>query len=105
MKNNPSSSTQSPKDLLDDLHALVAQAEEMAGDTLSEHGEDAVNALRSRFQAAQERFSHLYEGAKKQVTVGAKATDEAIRENPYQALAIAAGAGLLLGLLLGRRGD
>ena len=29
MKNNPSSSTQSPKDLLDDLHALVAQAEEM----------------------------------------------------------------------------
>ncbi|MBL9200173.1 MAG: DUF883 family protein, partial [Opitutaceae bacterium] len=33
----------------------------------------------------------------------AKCTDSAIREHPYQALAIALGAGLLVGVLLGRR--
>jgi len=41
--------------------------------------------------------------AKKKVVAGAKYTDSTIRENPYRALAIAAGVGLLVGVLLGRR--
>lgn len=103
MKNNKESSAQTPKELLNDLHTLVAEAEKMMGDSLSEHTEDAVNALRTRFSAAQERLSDLYDGAKTRVVAGAKCTDAAIRENPYQALAIAAGVGLLAGILLGRR--
>jgi len=75
----------------------------MVGDSLTEHSEDAMSALRSRFDAAQERVSELYAGAKKKVVAGAKCTDEAIRANPYQSLAIAAGVGLLVGVLLGRR--
>jgi ElaB/YqjD/DUF883 family membrane-anchored ribosome-binding protein len=59
--------------------------------------------LRTRFDAAQERFTDIYEGAKKKVVAGAKCTDAAIRANPYQSLAIAAGVGLLVGVLLGRR--
>lgn len=75
----------------------------MMGDSLTEHSEDALAALRSRFDAAQERLAELYEGARTKVVAGAKCTDAAIRENPYQAMAIAAGVGLLVGVLLGRR--
>ena len=72
-------------------------------DSLSEHSAEALSNLRARFGAAQERFADVYEGAKKKVVAGAKCTDEAIRANPYEALAIALGAGLLAGVLLGRR--
>ena len=102
MKNNKSSA-QTPKDLLNDLQALVAEAEKMMGESISEHTADAVSALRSRYDAASERMGELYEGARKRVVAGAKCTDEAIRENPYQSMAIAAGVGLLVGVLLGRR--
>ena len=103
MENNTETTAQTPKDLLNDLHTLVAEAETMMGDSLTEHSADALNALRSRFDAAQERFGELYSGARKKVVAGAKYTDETIRANPYQSLAIAAGAGLLVGGLLGRR--
>jgi ElaB/YqjD/DUF883 family membrane-anchored ribosome-binding protein len=102
MKNNKSSA-QTPKDLLNDLQALVAEAEKMMGESISEHTADAVSALRSRYDAASERMGEMYEGARKRVVAGAKCTDEAIRENPYQSMAIAAGVGLLVGVLLGRR--
>jgi len=103
MKNNNETTAQTPKDLLNDLHALVAEAEKMMGDSLSEHTTDAVSALRTRFDAAQERMADLYAGARTRVVAGAKCTDAAIRANPYQSLAIAAGVGLLAGVLLGRR--
>ena len=102
MKNNKDSA-QTPKDLLNDLNALVAEAQKMMGDSVAEHSADAVDALRSRFNDAQERMADLYAGARKKVIAGAKYTDETIRENPYQSIAIAAGVGLLVGVLLGRR--
>jgi ElaB/YqjD/DUF883 family membrane-anchored ribosome-binding protein len=103
MKNQTDSAAQTPQDLLDDLRTLVAEAEKMLGDSVTEHSADAMSALRARFEATQERLGELYAGARKKVVAGAKCTDEAIRENPYQALAIAAGVGLLVGVLLGRR--
>jgi ElaB/YqjD/DUF883 family membrane-anchored ribosome-binding protein len=102
MKNNQDTA-HTPKELLGELQALVAEAETMMSDSVSEHTEDALDSLRARFSAAQERFSDLYEGARKKVIAGAKYTDETIRENPYQSIAIAAGVGLLVGVLLGRR--
>ncbi len=104
MKHNKDNPAQTPKDLLNDLHTLVAEAESMMSASVGEHTEDAMNALRTRLTAAQERMGEMYEGARERVVAGAKCTDTAIRENPYQALAIAVGAGLLVGVLLGRRG-
>lgn len=104
MKNNTvTTPAQTPKELLNDLNTLVQETEKMMGESISEHTADAVNALRVRFDAAQERLGVLYEGARQKVVAGAKCTDTAIRENPYQAMAIAAGVGLLVGILLGRR--
>lgn len=104
MKNHSESAAQSPEQLLNDLHALVAEAEKMLAGSLSEQADDAVGALRARYDAAQERLGELYAGAKTRLAAGAKCTDEAIRSHPYESIAIAAGVGLLLGVLLGRRG-
>jgi ElaB/YqjD/DUF883 family membrane-anchored ribosome-binding protein len=102
MKNN-TETARTPKEILTELQALVAEAETMMGDSLSEHTAEAIESLRSRFLAAQERFAEVYTGARKKVIAGAKYPDETIRANPYQSLAIAAGVGLLVGVLLGRR--
>lgn len=101
MKNNQPATT--PKELLHDLQMLVTEAEAMISDSVTEHSADAVESIRARFAAAQERFSEVYAGARKKVIAGAKCTDEAIRANPYQSIAIAAGVGLVVGVLLGRR--
>ncbi len=103
MKNNKETTAQTPKDLLNDLHTLVSEAEKMMSESIGEHTQEAVATLRARFDAAQERFADLYAGARQRVVAGAKYTDQTIRANPYQAIAIAAGAGLLVGVLVGRR--
>ena len=102
MKNNKHT-VHTPKELLHDLQALVAEAEAMIADSVTEHSAEAIDSLYSRFAAAQERFTDAYAGARKKVIAGAKYTDATIRANPYQSLAIALGVGLLVGVLLGRR--
>lgn len=102
MKNNKDT-VHTPKELLTELQSLVAEAETMMTDSLTEHSTEALSNLRARFGAAQERMGELYDGAKKKVVAGAKYTDTAIRENPYQSLAIALGVGVLVGVLIGRR--
>jgi ElaB/YqjD/DUF883 family membrane-anchored ribosome-binding protein len=93
-----------PKELLTELKALVAEAETVMGDAAgADESGELLGGLRARFEAAQERFADLYDGAKRKVVDGARYTDTAIRENPYQALAIAAGVGVLVGVLVGRR--
>ena len=103
MKNRAHSTAQTPQDLLDDLRTLIAESKQMLGDTLTEHSADAIEALRARFEAAQERCAEACTGVRRKFIAGAKCTDAAIRANPYQSLAIALGAGLLVGVLLGRR--
>jgi ElaB/YqjD/DUF883 family membrane-anchored ribosome-binding protein len=95
--------THTPKELISELQALVAEAQTMLAGSVTEHSAEAIEALRQRFVAAQERLSVAYEQAKTKVVAGAKATDATIRENPYQSIAIAVGVGLLLGMLIGRR--
>lgn len=92
-----------PAELFTEMQALVAEAQAMMADTVSEQAAEGLEALRERFAAVQESFAEAYAKARKRVVAGAKYTDETIRANPYQALAIAAGVGLLLGVLLGRR--
>ncbi len=101
MKNSHATSADSPDTFLTDLRTLVTEAEKLLA-----QGEDTGigSNLRARFEAAQERFSDMYTGAKKRIVAGGKYTDQAIRENPYQSIAIAAGVGILVGVLIGRRG-
>lgn len=107
MKTESNRMTQTPEDLLNDLRGLVTEAERLLGQAPQAQGacncESSMAALRERFETAQERLGELYAGAKRKVVAGAKYTDGAIRENPYQSLAIALGIGLVAGVLIGRR--
>jgi ElaB/YqjD/DUF883 family membrane-anchored ribosome-binding protein len=92
-----------PSELFTEMQALVAEAQAMMADSVSEHAADGLEALRERFDAVQRSFAEAYGQARKRVIAGAKYTDQTIRANPYQALAVAAGVGLLIGVLVGRR--
>lgn len=102
---NTKEATHTPKELLNELQALVAEAETIMAGTVSDKSAEALSNLRARFAAAQERFADAYAQTKERVVAGAKCTDTSIRENPYQSMAIALGVGVLLGVLVGRRGE
>jgi ElaB/YqjD/DUF883 family membrane-anchored ribosome-binding protein len=85
--------------LVDDAQALLAATTDIA--------EEKVVAARKRLSAAikngRETLDDLKERAIAGARAGAKATDETIREHPYESIGIALGVGVLLGLFLGRR--
>jgi ElaB/YqjD/DUF883 family membrane-anchored ribosome-binding protein len=71
-----------------------------AADQAGEAAEGAGNRIFTAFQSAR----NLAVNVRDKTVASAKATDKAIVGHPYKALAIAAGAGLLIGLFLaGRR--
>lgn len=93
-----------PAALVDELHALIAEAEKRIGAAGAElTGDAALGDLRARFDAAQECLADLYADAKKKVVAGARQTDEVIRTHPYESIAIAAGIALVVGVIAGRR--
>jgi ElaB/YqjD/DUF883 family membrane-anchored ribosome-binding protein len=92
--------------LVADLKLVVADAEELLRATASQAGEK-VSAARERIQAslasAKVKLGDAERAALEKAKEAAKATDEYVHENPWRAVGIAAGVGLLLGLLIGRR--
>ncbi len=63
--------------------------------------------LRAKLEAATEKIKALCHKLQDKTVTAAKATDEAVREHPYQAIGIAFGVGVLIGVLAGwrRRGE
>lgn len=92
--------------LMSDLRVVIADAEEMLRMTADEVGEGAAD-LRSRVQArmnqAKADLVHLQEAAVAKAKAAGHATDEFVHENPWKSIGIAAGVGLVVGLLIGRR--
>lgn len=81
---------------------LVEDARDLLAATANV-GEGKVVEARKRLAAAIEKGKDAWHSVQATAVSGAKATDKAIRENPYRSLAIAFGAGLLVGLLARRR--
>lgn len=104
MKNNKHT-TLTPKEMLTELQELVIGAQGLLVGSVSEHSTGALDNLCERFGAAQERFGAVCDQAKQRVVAGAKCADSTIRQNPYQALAVALGVGLLVGVLATRGRD
>ena len=101
--------TRSPEDiehstekLLADLRAVVHDGEELlraGAQDLSERGRAARERLAAALEVARETRRRLEERA----VAGARATDRAIRDHPYESIGIAFGVGLVAGVLLNRR--
>jgi ElaB/YqjD/DUF883 family membrane-anchored ribosome-binding protein len=89
-----------------DLRLVVADAEELLRATASQAGE-TVAAARARVQdsldSAKASLGPLGEEAAEQARAAAHATDDYVREHPWQAVGIAVLAGVALGLLISRR--
>ena len=72
----------------------------------TENGDTQKSELRAKLEAATEKAKEVCKRLQEQTVAAAKATDEAIREHPYQAIGIAFGLGVLIGVLAARsRGE
>ena len=81
--------------LAEDARALMAATADVAGEKVSD--------ARKRLAAALERAKEIAGRVREKAVEGAKATDEAVREHPYQAMAVAFGVGAIVGYLAARR--
>ena len=100
MKNDPLTPI-SPAELLLELKVLVGEAETMMAESLSGHSARDFDGLRERCSAVQHRFNAACASAGRKIAAGVKCADDTIRANPYQAVAIGAGAALVLGAVVG----
>ncbi|TAK37384.1 MAG: DUF883 domain-containing protein [Betaproteobacteria bacterium] len=92
--------------LVQDLRTLVADAEDLVKATAAETGERIKNArarLEDHLRVARVRLDEAQLALADQSKAAAAATDRFARENPWKVAGIAAGIGLLLGVLIGRR--
>ena len=85
-----------------DLGTLAEDARELLSVTADVAGEK-VGQARKRLAAALESAKHIAANVRDKAVAGAKVTDQTIRENPYQAIAIGVGVGAIIGYLVARR--
>ena len=81
--------------LAEDARALMAATADVAGEKVSE--------ARKRLVAALDSAKEIAGRVRDKAVEGAKAADEAVREHPYQAIAIGVGVGAILGYIVARR--
>jgi ElaB/YqjD/DUF883 family membrane-anchored ribosome-binding protein len=111
METNDKSMEQSPgaaarARVMEDLQALTRDAEELLKVTAGDVSEKAKEA-RSRVAAALERARSTCADLQHRTAASARAAatkaDTVIREHPYEAIGVAFGIGLLLGVVVTRR--
>ena len=92
--------------LLEDFSKIVADTEALLRSLGSMGGEKAV-AMRATLEANLEttraRLRELQAGVVEKASVAAKDADAYVHENPWTAVGLAAAAGVILGLMIGRR--
>jgi ElaB/YqjD/DUF883 family membrane-anchored ribosome-binding protein len=96
----------SKEKLVADMKVVVSDAEEILRVT-SGVAEDKIGELRERIadrlRDAKVRIADAEDVLIDRTKAVARVTDDYVTENPWQAAAIAAGIGLLLGVIIGRR--
>jgi len=93
-------------DLVAEFKTVIADAEALIKATANQGG-DKVEQLRSQAEAslasAKDKLDDLHEDIIEKGREAVKATDDYVQENPWKAVGIAAGIGLVVGLLVSRR--
>jgi len=92
--------------LMQDMRVVVADAEDLLKATAGQTGE-RIEKIRARaeesLRAARNRMQIAGKAAQETATEAVRTVDHQVHENPWTAVGIAAGVGLVLGILLGRR--
>jgi ElaB/YqjD/DUF883 family membrane-anchored ribosome-binding protein len=87
------------KTVMEDAEALLKATSALTGEKIQEVRARAEESLRQ----AKVRLSAVEEEAMRRARELAGAADEYVRDNPWQSVGIAAGIGLVVGMLLSRR--
>ena len=92
--------------LIADFKVVVADAEALLKATANQGGEAFAN-LRSKAEASLANAKEILVDAQDSVVdktkAAAKVTDAYVHDNPWQSIGVAAGIGLVIGLLIGKR--
>ena len=92
--------------LVADLKVVVADAEELLRASAGQAGEK-VAVARERIQAslaaARIKLGEAEQAVRERSKEAANATDAFVHDQPWKAVGVAAGIGLVIGLLIGRR--
>lgn len=92
--------------LITDVKAVVADAEAYLDASVGQTGEAYVAArkqLEETLDAAREQVAEVHRALAEKTRVAARATDTYVHEKPWESIAMSAGVGFLLGLLVSRR--
>ena len=89
-----------------DMKVVVSDAEEILRATAGVAGEKMIDLrerIGERLRDAKLRIADAEAALVDRTKAAARATDDYVNDNPWQAVGIAAGVGLLLGIIIGRR--
>jgi ElaB/YqjD/DUF883 family membrane-anchored ribosome-binding protein len=99
-------STVNKDKLIADMKVVVADAEELLRATANQAG-DKVGELRGKIQdhliTARASLADAQAAMVDKAKQVGRVTDDYVQDNPWRSVGIAAGVGLLVGLLIGRR--
>lgn len=91
--------------LMQDLRVVVTDAEELLRATAGQAGEKIAVArerIQENLNKAKARLVAAEEAVVAKTRQAATATDEYVHENPWRAVGIGAGVGLIVGMLISR---
>lgn len=92
--------------VVNDIKSAIADAEDMLSATADQAGEKVANLrarIQERLKTARVRLVEAEEALVAKTRAAARATDAYVHESPWTAVGVAAGVGLLVGLIIGRR--
>jgi ElaB/YqjD/DUF883 family membrane-anchored ribosome-binding protein len=96
----------SKEKLVQDFKLVISDAEELLRVTASQAGEKVAAArerIQDRLHTARIKLEEAEEALMIRTREAARLTDEFVHDKPWYAVGIAAAAGLVVGMLIGRR--
>lgn len=96
----------STRRLMDDLRAVVADAEGLMAATAhdaSDRAKEARHRATESVEKARQRLDEIEADLKARAKAAADDATRYVHDNPWQSLGVAAVAGVIVGILLGRR--
>jgi ElaB/YqjD/DUF883 family membrane-anchored ribosome-binding protein len=97
-------------DLMNNVNQVMSETQSLLDsmkNATSEKTAQLRDQLQKNLEATRQKLSQLQSTAIERGTAYARATDDYVRESPWTAVAVAAGVGVLVGLMLSMsmRGD
>jgi len=91
--------------LVEDLKRVITDAEELlrlTGEEITESSAEMRGRIQTGLHLSRAKLAHLQDVAVSKAKEVGSTTDEFVHENPWKSIGIAAGAGLIIGMLLRR---